>query len=99
MAKKFYQLTLLDDALKSSVAREAIEQVLNRATDWFRFAPNCWLIYSSRNADIWQNRLIKIPEMKDRAFFVCAIDKEDRGGLIDSHFWDWLDKNRPENPA
>jgi hypothetical protein len=76
--------------------REAIESVLDRAKDWYRYAPNCWVIYTSQDATTWTERLGKgISGMKTRtSFFICELNLEDRDGWVDKEFWNWLDKTR-----
>jgi hypothetical protein len=78
--------------------RKAIEEVLNKAKDWYRYAPNCWLIFTSLDADEWSRRLKKIPGMEDHtSFLVCEVlvGKQDkRAGWMRQTTWDWIKKDR-----
>jgi hypothetical protein len=73
--------------------RKAIEEVLNKAKNWYRYAPNCWVIYTSKDASIWSERLRAIPGMEDHAaFFICEINNANRSGWLTANFWDWFKK-------
>ncbi|HUA21735.1 MAG TPA: hypothetical protein VMB25_23480 [Bryobacteraceae bacterium] len=78
--------------------RTAIEEVLNKAKDWFRYAPNCWLVYTARDATWWSDKLRSIPGMEDHnAFLVCQIlldERDKRAGWLKQSAWDWINKDR-----
>ncbi len=78
--------------------REAIEAVLNKAKDWYRYAPNCWLIYTARSPAYWCEKLREISGMDGHAsFLVCElpIDKKDkRAGWLQVSVWEWINKSR-----
>jgi hypothetical protein len=78
--------------------REAIEAVLNRAKDWYRYAPNCWLIYTGRSADTWARRIREIPGIEGHtSFLICETpvnDKTKRAGWLPRSVWDWMKKDR-----
>ena len=76
-------------------SRESIESVLNKAKDWYRYAPNCWIIYTSLTPDTWYKRLSEITGIKTHtSFFICELDIESRSGWLKRDFWDWLKKDR-----
>ena len=78
--------------------RDAIEAVLNRAKDWFRYAPNCWIIYTGQNASWWYEKLHNIPGMEGHAgFLICEMplnNREKRAGWLPKSVWDWINKDR-----
>ncbi len=78
--------------------RKAIEAVLDKARDWFRYAPSCWIIYTSRPADWWCDRLRKIPRMEGHtSFLLCEMplgEKEKRSGWLPQSAWEWINKER-----
>jgi hypothetical protein len=79
--------------------RAAIEEVLNKATDWFRYAPNCWIVYTKNSPNVWKDRLRKIPNMDDgTSFFICELNIDNRSGWIRQTAWDWINKNRAGHP-
>lgn len=75
--------------------RSAIETVLNKAKDWYRYAPNCWIIYTSQDADEWYDRLKAVPGIKNHAsFFLCEVKLTNRSGWMPEKFWEWVGKDR-----
>jgi hypothetical protein len=77
---------------------KAIEEVLNKAKDWYRYAPNCWIIYTGKDAKTWGERLRDVPGMKDHAgFLICEIQvdqKDKRDGWLSQDVWDWIKRDR-----
>jgi hypothetical protein len=72
-----------------------IEEQLNRAGDWLRYLPNCWLIYTSRPAKVWYSRLSSIEGLKNSSnFFICEVDLHNRGGWLKKTVWEWINKDR-----
>jgi hypothetical protein len=82
------------DAPKTS----AIERVLNKAKDWYRYAPNCWIIYTAQDAKWWSDKLRAIPGMEDHTAFligeILLSAKEKRAGWLKESAWDWINKDR-----
>jgi len=80
--------------------RKAIEKVLNKARDWIRYAPNCWLIYTGKDAKTWSQRLREIPGMEDSAsFLICEVlvnQKDKRDGWLSDSVWQWIKRSRPD---
>ena len=73
----------------------AIETVLNRAKDWYRYAPNSWIIYTGKDPETWYQRLVEIPGMKTHtSFFICELKINARSGWLSRDFWKWVDKKR-----
>jgi hypothetical protein len=79
--------------------RKAIEEVLNRAKDWLRYAPDCWLIYTTRDAKTWSTRLREIPGMEGHtSFLICEVSLFDSkaSGWLAKSAWEWINKSRSE---
>ena len=74
--------------------KSSIERRLNKARDWFRYAPNCWIVYTAQPAKVWYERLKELPEMKEKRFFICEINLENRAGWLPTSAWEWLKKDR-----
>lgn len=74
--------------------RALIEKELNKAADWLRYVPNCWLIYTVQPAKVWYDRLSEIPGMKDGNLFICEVNLKNRAGWIKSSVWDRIRKGR-----
>jgi len=79
---------------------KAIEAVLDKAKDWYRYAPNCWLIYTGRDAAWWYQKLSEIPGMKSDTTFLIGempIDQRNkRAGWLSTSTWKWIKKYRAE---
>ncbi len=48
-----------------------LEPVFGKALDWIRYAPNCWIVWTSSDADKWYSRLMPHLGPKDRMFIVA----------------------------
>jgi len=71
--------------------RALIESSLNLAKDWYRYDPNNYIIYTSKDAKIWTQRLMRW--IKEGGFLlVCRIDPTDKNGWMPKTFWDWMSK-------
>jgi hypothetical protein len=79
---------------------EAIQGVLNGATDWYRYSPNCWLIYTNNGPGIWNKRLKNLPGMTEHAsYFICEVNLQNRSGWLRQSVWDWINKDRSGGTA
>jgi hypothetical protein len=71
-----------------------IEALLDNAKDWYRYAPNCWLIYTSKNPETWHERLKSIPWMQQQTYLICVVDLDEKSGWLGRSTWDWINKDR-----
>ena len=77
------------------IEQALIEEKLNKAKDWLRYAPNCWLIYTAKNAAYWGNVLTSVDSLqKGTTFFICEVNLKDRSGWLHEGAWKWIDKMR-----
>jgi hypothetical protein len=74
-------------------AEEILEAAFNSGLDWFKYAPNCWIIWTTSDAEKWYERLRPIIQEKD-SLFIVAIRVEERQGWMSAKFWEWLRKER-----
>jgi hypothetical protein len=73
---------------------DAITKVFNKATDWVTYAPNCWIIYSTKpDASTWYQRIRAVLD-EDDSVFVVEINLENRQGWLPTYVWDWIQKDR-----
>lgn len=72
---------------------DEIQEVLNKARDWYRYAPNCWLIYTSQPPAVWKNRLREVPCMAEVLMLIAPIDLSERSGWLTKDTWDWIKKH------
>lgn len=89
--KTFLHLTI---SPCDSDLRSLIQAKLDKATDWLRYSPECWLIYTGQPAKVWYERLTEIAGVKERILFICEVDLSNRGGWIKQSAWDWIKKER-----
>lgn len=89
--KKFLHLAVspVDDTY-----RELIELKLDKAADWLRYLPNCWLLYTAQPARVWYERLSDIETAKGRNLFIIEVELSNRAGWIKTSAWDWINKTR-----
>ena len=78
-------------SLSTSKRTEDIERVLDRhADDWFRYAPNCWILWTDRPiANI--SRAIRRELKRVDEVLVLPINIEiGYAGFMDPSVWEWL---------
>jgi hypothetical protein len=91
----FLHLTVNVKSGEGIVERRLVEERLNKAKDWLRYAPNSWLIYTSHNAVHWGNVLRSIDVVSaNTTFLICEVNLENRSGWLNRSVWDWINKNR-----
>jgi hypothetical protein len=71
-----------------------IEDILNKAADWYRYADNCWLLYTSQNAATWYARLKPLVTQNRGNVFLVRVDPVERQGWMPKQLWEWLRKDR-----
>lgn len=67
--------------------------IFDNALDWFRYAPNCWIIWTNSDPEIWVQRL-KIGLDDTDTFFICEINMNNRNGWLPQPLWEWIYKPR-----
>ncbi len=70
-----------------------LEPVFNYATDWLRYAPNCWILWTTSPLDVWYARLKPCLGPGDEVI-IYRIDPKERHGWAQKWIWEWLDKKR-----
>ncbi len=73
--------------------REALAKLFNKALDWVTYAPNCWILYTTTDKEIWFDRLKKIVNA-DASIFIIEFDRNNRTGYMPTRIWEWLNKER-----
>ena len=71
-----------------------VQNILNKAKDWYRYAPNCWIIYTAIDPKAWNERLKKIPWMTEQRYLICPIDTESKSGWLARDTWEWINRKR-----
>ena len=65
------------------------ERIFNKAKDWFRYAPNCYILWTTLPAARWARRLRKIVKDKE-SFLVCELNFKNHQGWLTSESWKWI---------
>jgi hypothetical protein len=73
----------------------SIEKVLDKAMDWVRYAPNCYILYTRTDVQTWYARLRKLLHEKDN-IFVVELNIENRQGWLPKYVWEWIKKDRTD---
>jgi len=70
-----------------------LKPVFDNAIDWVRYAPNCWIVWTSSDPQKWYDR-IKPHLGNDDHVLICALDLTIRQGWLPKTVWDWINKPR-----
>lgn len=74
-----------------------IQKVIDTSLDWAKYAPNCWVLWSTREVREWLG-YIKPHLSSNDSVFVFEINLSEPGrtyaGLWDKWFWDWVQRKR-----
>jgi hypothetical protein len=65
----------------------------SKALDWVRYAPNCWIVWTSADPAFWYARLKPLVH-DDDSIFICEMNINSRAGYLPVMVWDWLLKDR-----
>jgi len=72
-----------------------IEAILNQAKDWFRYAPNCWLIYTVQTPAVWHNRLKEgVSWITQETYLIPPIYLTQKSGWLRKSAWEWINQTR-----
>lgn len=74
---------------------EDLKAVLDKALDWVMYAPNCCIVLTSSEANVWYHRLKPLLHDED-LFFIFEIDfygGHSLVGFLPEHVWAWIRKH------
>jgi hypothetical protein len=91
MARRFIHITVV----RKRESNSDLEAALDKALDWFRYAPNSWIVWTSSDADRWYSRLKRYVRSGDR-MFICELNIRERSGWMPRSFWDFLRSHQDE---
>jgi hypothetical protein len=75
---------------KSSVTQEAVEEILNKALDWFRYDEGIYILYTTTELNVWHGRLKPLVDDKKGRMLLFLLDPNSSNGWMTKDFWDWL---------
>lgn len=70
-----------------------LEETFDSAFDWYRYAANCWIAYTTKTPQQWYELLKPLLHAND-TFLICEIDPKNRYGYLPEEAWNWLQKDR-----
>lgn len=70
-----------------------LEPVFNKAVDWLRYAPNCWIVWTSSDVQKWKERLKPCLGEHDY-MFICELNINNRQGWLPLWMWSWINKKQ-----
>jgi hypothetical protein len=71
---------------------EDIQPHFDKATDWYRYAPNCWLVWTSGTPDTWFKYLK--PFVPDPNYIlIIEVNPQQIRGWLPKGGWEWLSKH------
>jgi hypothetical protein len=72
---------------------EKLKSAFDRAIDWVNYSPDCWIIWTSSDPNVWWGRLKPLVEGKGHVF-ICKIDINVKQGWLPKNIWEWINKER-----
>jgi len=72
---------------------QELEPIFNQGVDWVRYAPNCWIVWTTSNAETWYSRLKPSLGPND-TMLIIRVDRSERHGWLPKWIWEWLDRVR-----
>lgn len=75
------------------VPESEVERIMSLAIDWYRYAPNVYIVYSTASVDQWYGRLETVVKPLGN-IFVCPLDVSKTNGWMSKEFWDWMNRHR-----
>ena len=64
-----------------------LKPAFNKAHDWARYAPNCWIVWTSASPEAWYERLKPYLDGKDHVF-ISELNTRNSQGWLPKWIWD-----------
>jgi hypothetical protein len=77
---------------------EELEGSFDRALDWYRYATNCWVVWTSSSPETWYTRLKKHLAEGDRVF-ICELHESERSGWMPRRFWEFMKSHQEQEQS
>jgi hypothetical protein len=74
---------------------QELEAIFNTAQDWIRYAPNCWIVYTTDDAEDLYERVRHLMTTDDRVL-VCELNPSDKQGWLENWMWERLNPHRSQ---
>ncbi len=89
-AKKYLHVSFAWGGVPKS---KELEPVFDSADAWMRYTRDCWIVYTTENAQDWYNRLVPHITTADR-MLICELNVSNKYGWLDKWMWEWFNKTR-----
>jgi len=74
---------------------QALTPHFDKSTDWYRYAPNCWLLWTGGDAPSWC-KYLKSVLPTDQYVFAAELKQDGSiSGWLPAGAWEWLNKYMP----
>jgi hypothetical protein len=80
---------------KADAKEETYRKTFDLALDWYRYASNVYVVYTSSDPEKWYARLVDYVK-PEGSLFICKLDVSARQGWMTKEFWTWLKEDREE---
>ena len=84
-------------AFRGAPRTKEFADIFNQAPDWLRYAPNCWILWTSNSPEMWAER-VKPLLSDEESVLIFRMDLSERYGYLPKSAWDWLQKDRLSKP-
>jgi hypothetical protein len=75
------------------IPEDALATLFSTALDWTRYAPNCWILWSTTSPEEWY-KFIKKEIAESDHFFIVELDISKRQGWLPKAVWNWIKTER-----
>ena len=72
---------------------DELKPTFDKALDWIRYAPNCWIVWTSTTPQGWYERLKPHLREGDHVF-ICELNLRNRQGWLPQWVWEWIKLDR-----
>src|SRR5262245_53055189 len=96
-SRRFRMLHLAVNPTQQHWPKVAVERELDKAKDWIRYAPSCYLFWTNTSAQEWHAHFrATIPELRSHQYLICGVDLTDKQGLLPKEAWEWINRYEVE---
>ncbi|WP_348748395.1 hypothetical protein [Pseudomonas rhodesiae] len=74
------------------VEADDIQEKMNLALNWFKYADNCWVVFTTSDQDKWYTRLKGFVDPSGY-LFICKLEAAESQGWMTTAFWDWYQEH------
>ena len=74
-----------------------VQNVLQGMANWYRIAPNLWVLHTNEPTTTWFARL-QMLVTPSGTLFISPLNPNGRQGLMPQPFWDWVNQRIAASP-